>query len=627
MRNRPRSVVVHWLCYVALAAGMLTGLSASVAADDKKPTKDKTLFDPTRICKVTINLTAKEYAALQPRGGWGGAQKPEAAAKGEPARELHRNAFGVDLPWATGSITLDGQTFTGVGIRYKGNGTIGDAASTIKKSFKIDLDHFGGTGRFQGLKTINLHCGVTDPSKCRESLGYALYRAAGVPAPRTTLAEVYLTVPGKYDKELLGLYTLVEPVDKAFLMAHFKTDEGLLMKPEGLRDFQHQGDDWERYKKNYAPKRDATKSEAQRIIAFARLVHKADDAEFQKEIASYLEVDAYLRFLATTAFVANADSFFALGHNYYLYLHPKTRRLTFIPWDLDRAFANFPMLGSNTRQLDMSLQHPYAGPHRLTDRLLAIPEMQERYQKLLAELAATCFTKEKLQKELATLEAATKDLLARDLAASAARKEVITYMFGRPPALKTFVEKRTASVATQIAGKSKGYIPTSGFGPGGFKLGDMLAGPMLEDLDTDKDEQLSREEWVAAARKVFAACTADGQGRLNEKALADGLNGMFPKPAGGPPGGFGPGAFMAGPVVKRADADKDGGVTLPELVAAAEKIFDDFDKGKAGKLDEAAFSELLNTLFPPPRFGPPDAKPPEPKKEDKKEEKKEAKKP
>ena len=93
------------------------------------------------------------------------------------------------------------------------------------------------------------------------------------------------------------------------------------------------------------------------MIAFARLVHKADDATFRKEIGSYLDVDDYLRFLAATAFVANADSFFVLGHNYYLYLHPKTGRLHFIPWDLDRAFANFPILGSN-RPADGPEPHP-----------------------------------------------------------------------------------------------------------------------------------------------------------------------------------------------------------------------------------------------------------------------------
>jgi hypothetical protein len=36
--------------------------------------------------------------------------------------------------------------------------------------------------------------------------------------------------------------------------------------------------------------------------------------------------------------------------------------------------------------------------------------------------------------------------------------------FGSPPPLKEFVEKRTASVAAQVAGTAKGFVPTGGFG-------------------------------------------------------------------------------------------------------------------------------------------------------------------
>ena len=104
------------------------------------------------------------------------------------------------------------------------------------------------TLRFHGLKSINLTAGAMDPSKMREALSFAVFRAAGVPAPRTAFAEATLTVPGKYDKEYLGLYTFIEQVDKTFLKDRFKNNKGLLMKPERLRGIEYLGDDWERYK-------------------------------------------------------------------------------------------------------------------------------------------------------------------------------------------------------------------------------------------------------------------------------------------------------------------------------------------------------------------------------------------
>ena len=116
-------------------------------------------------------------------GGFGFGFPPPAQnapkQKNADGREVHRNAFGVDLPWAVGTIEVDGERLENIAIRYKGNGTIMDAARTIKKSIKFDLDRRDPTKRFRGLKTLNLHSGVADPSKARETLGYSAYRAAG----------------------------------------------------------------------------------------------------------------------------------------------------------------------------------------------------------------------------------------------------------------------------------------------------------------------------------------------------------------------------------------------------------------------------------------------------------------
>ncbi|QDU23204.1 CotH kinase family protein [Urbifossiella limnaea] len=442
---------------------------AAPAAADEPPRRPAHLA----VVPVTVTLSAAEYTAMQPRGGLAGfGPRQPVPPPADPTREAHKNNFGTDLPWATGDVTIGGETFTGVGVRYKGNGTILDASFTAQKSFRVNLGRGGGTGRYHGSKTINLHCGITDPSGYREAFGYAVYRAAKVPAPATTFAEVRLTVPGRHAAELLGLYTLTEEVDAAFLRAHYGTADGLLLKPEGVRDLEFRGDDWTRYATAYRPKREPTAAEARRLVTFSRLLHTADDAAFRREAEAYLDVDAYLRFLAVTSFVANVDSFFALGHNYYLYLHPATGRLHFVPWDLDRAFANHPLFGTAEQKMDLSLTKPYPGKHRLTERVLALPGVGERYRALLRDLAGTAFAKERLLKELDAAEAALKEPLARDAAAARARKEGDTtaglqLMYGKPPNLREFVGRRTASVAAQLAGTSAGYVPAGGFGPFG----------------------------------------------------------------------------------------------------------------------------------------------------------------
>jgi hypothetical protein len=115
--------------------------------------------------------------------------------------------------------------------------------------------------------------------------------------------------------------------------------------------------------------------------------------------------------------------------------------------------------------MDLRLTHPYAGTHRLTERLLAIPRVGERYQALLRELAANCFEKARLLKELAAIEAAVSDLRTREQQASAARQEGKGHVFGagNEARLDTFLAGRADSVAAQVAGASKGFRPTRGF--------------------------------------------------------------------------------------------------------------------------------------------------------------------
>jgi putative membrane-bound dehydrogenase-like protein len=466
-----------------LIAGCLnaeTPPSAVVAAPDSPPgaAAGTDLFGPTRVWAIHIEVSAAEYQAMQPPAGFGFGGGPGAAggptrkpaAEKRPRRDSERNLFGLEFPWAEGQVSIDGVTLKRAGLRYAGNASYMASAGGLKRSFKIDLGRHVRQD-LQGLRTINLQAGALDPTKMREALAFVVFRAAGVPAPRTAFAEVTLTVPGRYDKAYLGLYTVVEEVDARFLEDRFKTVRGLLVKPERLRGIDYLGEDWGKYKPQYQPRWEPTKDEADRLIAFARLIQQADDARFRKEIASYLDVEEFLRFMAATALLANADGFFTLYYNYSLNLDPASHRFRFIPGDQELALANFLMMGSPDQLMDMSLARPYGGENRLADRLMAIEDVSRRYKEILKELASTCFTKDRLLADAAAIEKVTAGILAREAKARAGRREPPAG-FGPPgmpvsPDLRTFADKRTASIADQLQGKRPGYRPQFNFGPPG----------------------------------------------------------------------------------------------------------------------------------------------------------------
>jgi len=169
--------------------------------------------------------------------------------------------------FSDGTLTLDS-----VGVRYKGNGTFLESRSTLKRSLKVDLGKYVNNSRLGGARILNLHNCVTDASWMNEVLSYQLYRDAGIPAPRTAYARVYLTVPGKYDHKYLGLYSLVENVDKYFAERTFGTKRGTIFKPVTPALFAYLGPDWSSYKQTYDAKTPLFDEQIQTVIGLCRLV-------------------------------------------------------------------------------------------------------------------------------------------------------------------------------------------------------------------------------------------------------------------------------------------------------------------------------------------------------------------
>ena len=283
-------------------------------------------------------------------------------------------------------------------------------------------------------KTINLHAGVVDTSKMRDANAYAVFRAAGVPAPRTAYAELFFTVPGVYENTSAGMFTMIEDVNKKFLDRVLPPGNGLLMKPEGARGgINLLGESWSAFIPVYRPDRDATAHEQERVIEFARLVSQTDAALFRSRIGSLLDVDRFLRFIAVNALIVNTDSYLRGGHNFYLYLDPADDKFRFIPWDQDLSMASrggmVVMANAGERvvvngnpvfvtanapapapqgppNMGIDILRP-AGPDQpLIYWLLDDPAVYAQYTAILRELASNVFTESELMRLCDALEAA-----------------------------------------------------------------------------------------------------------------------------------------------------------------------------------------------------------------------------
>jgi Ca2+-binding EF-hand superfamily protein len=138
---------------------------------------------------------------------------------------------------------------------------------------------------------------------------------------------------------------------------------------------------------------------------------------------------------------------------------------------------------------------------------------------------------------------------------------------------------------------------------GGGEPGDRL----LRRFDTSKDGKVTREEFQAEVRKAFAEMDLNSDGRIDDTDLppmmrgrnvlageGPGMGGGRGMMGGGRFGGGGAGPMLG--VLRGADANKDGVITLDEALAHAGKEFDRFDRNKDAAVDKADFDALRKEM-------------------------------
>lgn len=510
-------------------------------------------------------------------GGGGFAPRLQGA---EGKRNGLSAAAGIDFEYVRADLEFAGVRVTNVAVRYKGNGTYMMSRGSEKKSMKVDLNEFVKGQKVGGVSKINFHNNVTDASWMNEPLSYALYRDAGVPAPRTSYARVNTSVSGVHTNRYLGLYSIVENLDDNWAESHFGTKKGAIFKPVTPALFSDLGNDWAKYQQTYDPKGEPTAKQKQRVIDFAKLVSHADDTEFARRLPEFIDVDEFSRFMAVTVWLSTLDSILAIGQNYVVYLHPKTDRFQFVPWDLDHSFGNFMLQGTQEEREQLSISEPWVGQNRFLERVMKVAVVREAYLSRMKEFQGTIFQPARIQKQVDELAGILKAAVRDEGDEKLSRFEKVVAGepvgmsgfgggggrgpggpgdmpgFGQPvKPIKAFVGVRHQAVADQLAGKSPGKRIGTGAGPfggggggrgggrGGFGPGTFLAPAVLQQADLDHNEKVSAAELQKLGEKWWQEWDVEKTGMLTEEQLGNGLAKAFPMQ----PGGGGPGRGPGGP--------------------------------------------------------------------------------
>ena len=299
---------------------------------DAQTTTD--LFSSTTLGRLDLELNSSDWAKLK--------------------ENFQTNTYyPADMLW-------NGQTVRNVGIRSRGRGS----RSATKPGLKIDFDRYASGQKFLGLKSLVLDNLTQDASGIHETVSMAFYARLGIPTPRETHVRLY--VRGEY----IGLYALVEAVDKDFLARIYGSigddtqNDGWLYEFVWQEDwrFTDFGTDLAPYKLRFdatTHESDTDEKKYRRVQELITLVNQTSEADFESVIGPRFDLPGFIRFVAAQAFLGETDGFLgSFGiNNFYLYRLENQEKHVLIAWDTDNTFwgTNFRIAPDDTNVLMQKL--------------------------------------------------------------------------------------------------------------------------------------------------------------------------------------------------------------------------------------------------------------------------------
>jgi spore coat protein H len=250
---------------------------------------------------------------------------------------------GENPMWVQSTISFNGQTWSDVGIRYKGNSSLRSAwgdADTLKIPFKLKFDEFEDTipaidnQRFYGFQTLSFSNNFSDDSAMRDMISYDILAAAGLAASETAYYQVSLDY-GE-GPQVIGLYTMIEETDDTVIKKYFGEDEGNIYKPSGTAASFAAGTE-SAIEQSFEKENNSKAADWSDIEKLYEVLHSekrtSDPEAWRAELEALFNVDDFLKWLAISSVIQHWDSYGAMAHNYYLYNDPDTGQINWISWD------------------------------------------------------------------------------------------------------------------------------------------------------------------------------------------------------------------------------------------------------------------------------------------------------
>jgi len=241
-------------------------------------------------------------------------------------------------------LKIGGTVYHDVGVTLRGKSSLSlpQLGGSRKLPFRIEMDAFVPGQKLQRYATIKLNNGFLDPTFVREVLTSRIYRRYTA-APRANYARLVI------NSQSFGLYINVEAVNKQVMRSRFGTDDGHRYEAVQVGGLEYFGTSLGEYQKRYALRSKPDAASWQDLIELCRRVSTLPAASVEKELPKLLDVDNYLRHLATMLVVGHEDSGF--WRDYYLYHDTRHGLFQTVPWDFNLCWSKWDVKDLTLRSL------------------------------------------------------------------------------------------------------------------------------------------------------------------------------------------------------------------------------------------------------------------------------------
>lgn len=321
-----------------------------------------------------------------------------------PGNEKSEYHFHATFLFDNGTIR---DTFDNIGFQLRGN----TSRYAKKKSFQVSLNTYAPGRKWYGVEKLNLNGEHNDPSVSRSKICWDLLRSIGVPAPRSSHAELYI------NDDYFGLYANIEHIDEEFVKTRFSNNDGNLYKCLWPADLDYLGDDPDLYKltngdrRVYELKTNEEKDDYTDLAHFIDVLNNTPADELRCELEAVFNINSFLLSMAFDILSGNWDGPLYNKNNFYLYHNLETGLFEFIPYDLDNTFG-IDWLSINWAERNLySWGHP-GEPRPLYWNVLQVPEYKDRLSFYLNQIIEEHYKESVLFPKLDAL----KNLLAPSVA-------------------------------------------------------------------------------------------------------------------------------------------------------------------------------------------------------------------